>query len=381
MVVLTLGTVPWRRDERQVSLCQVSVSWGQSTAAGCVLTRDNIPEPSLPGVHTLHLIQLAERWNVSAEELLADLPLTLEWLSDPASRVPIGMAQKLAERACALTGEPGLGFYMGLQMRISAHGHLGFAAMTASNIREALELAVRFTPTRTTALALRLHVAGRAASLVIEERYPLETAREFIITSLLVGIWQIGNALTGRELTGSADFTFPEPEYFTRFTHLAPGEVRFSQPANQLIFDAAALDLPLTMADPTALRLAREQCERELDTLGYDGQVVSRVRALMARGDEGFLTLDELAKRMSVSARTLKRKLADRGTSYSALLDDQRREKALLLLRSPHLSVDEVADRLGYSDAANFTRAFRRWTGKTPNAFRRSERSGRAPEQ
>jgi AraC-like DNA-binding protein len=341
-----------------------------------VPTPQGSPEPSLPAVHTLHLIQLVERWNVSAEELLNGLSLGTDELSDPAARVSITTAQKIAERACALTGEPGLGFYMGLQMRISAHGYVGFAAMTASNVREALEVAVRFTPTRTTALALRLHVSDRVASLVIEERYPLDIAREFIITSLLVGLWQIGNALTGRELTGSADFTFPEPAYFTRFSQLAPGHVRFSQPANQLVFDASALDLPLTMADPAALRLAREQCERALDALGYEGHVVARARALMPRKDGGFLTLDELAQRMSVSARTLKRKLAEHGTSYSQLLDDQRREKALLLLRSLDLSVDEIADRLGYSDSANFTRAFRRWTGKTPNAFRRSEPGG-----
>ena len=329
-------------------------------------------EPSLPGVHTLHLIELVGRWNVSADELLAGVQLTPEELSDPAVRVPIDTAKKLAERALALTGEPGLGFYMGLQMRISAHGYVGFAAMTASNLREALELAVRFTPTRTTALGLRLVVADGTASLIVDERYPLDNAREFIMVALLVGLWQIGNTLTGRELTGSAEFAFPEPEYFSRFARLAPGEVRFARRANLLLFDAEVLDYPLQLADPAALRLARNQCERELDALGYEGNLLARARALLNKSESGFPSLDELARQMSVSARTLKRKLAERGTSYSQLLEDQRRDKALLFLRSKELSVDEIADKLGYSDAANFTRAFRRWTGKSPIAFRRT---------
>jgi AraC-like DNA-binding protein len=69
--------------------------------------------------------------------------------------------------------------------------------------------------------------------------------------------------------------------------------------------------------------------------------------------------------------RTLKRRLADQGTSFSALLDEVRRDRATLLLRAGELSVDEIGARLGYSDPANFARAFRRWTGSSPRAFRR----------
>jgi AraC-like DNA-binding protein len=71
-----------------------------------------------------------------------------------------------------------------------------------------------------------------------------------------------------------------------------------------------------------------------------------------------------------MSMRTLKRRLAERDTSFSALLDEARREKATLLLRAGELTVDEIGQRLGYSDAANFGRAFRRWTGTSPKAFR-----------
>ena len=326
--------------------------------------------PSLPAIHGLHLAQLVERWHVSLEDLLGDIPILPAELSDPAARMPLSIVERIIGRARALTGEPGLGIYLGLHMRISAHGYVGFAAMTASNLREALEIGVRFTPTLTNTIALRLHVEERVASLVVEELHSFGTARDFIVFSLLYGYWQMGNAITGRELDGNADFAFPEPSYFSRFVRVARGEIRFSQPANRLVFDARLLNLPLTMADPAALRLATEQCERELDALGYEGHVVARVRALLPSRQAGFRTLDEIAKQIHVSPRTLKRKLADDGTSYSELLEEQRRERAMLLLRSRELSVEEVAERLGYSDSANFTRAFRRWTGRTPNAFR-----------
>jgi AraC-like DNA-binding protein len=101
----------------------------------------------------------------------------------------------------------------------------------------------------------------------------------------------------------------------------------------------------------------------------------------MTRNDAGFLSLDETARALGLSARTLKRRLDEEGTSFSAILDEQRRARALLLLRSPELSVDTIAERVGYSDIANFTRAFRRWTGTTPTAFRRTQPNKSGPRR
>jgi AraC-like DNA-binding protein len=327
---------------------------------------------TLPGVHALHLVEFAARWQVTAAELLAGSNVTEASLSDPATRLPLPTFERLIERARALTGEPGLGFHLGLSMRISAHGHLGFAAMTATTLRDALEIAARFAPTRSTAVAVRLEIDGDRAMVVIEEEASFGTARDVVIISLIVGIWQIGNALTGQSLRGGVDFAFPEPPYFARFAALAPGPVRFDQPRHQLIFDKSILDLPLVLSDPAAQALAREQCERELEAIGPRGAVVAGVRASLPREEGGFYALPRIAKKMHMSVRTLKRKLEADGTSYSELLDEQRRGKAMLLLRRDDLAIEEIADRLGYSDAANFTRAFRRWTGSTPKAFRAS---------
>ncbi|MEO7095274.1 MAG: AraC family transcriptional regulator [Polyangiales bacterium] len=327
-------------------------------------------EHTFPAVHVLHLIDLVKRWDVTSEQLLAGVGLEAASLSAPAARVSVDVLVALVERARVLTAEPALGVYFGLQMRVSTHGYVGFAAMTASTVREALELAVRYAPTRTTAVSLRLVVEGRAASVVIDEHADFGSARDVVVLALLVGIWQIGNALTGRELTGQAELAFPAPSWFPRFAGTI--DVRFGQPNNRLVFDAAFLELPLTMADREAMQLARDQCERALEALGIDGRVVPRVRNALSR-DEGMpRSLDDVAAALHVSPRTLKRKLAAEGAAYSTLLEEHRREKALLLLRSRDLTVDAVAERLGYSDVTSFSRAFRRWTGTTPAAYRRS---------
>ena len=331
-------------------------------------------EAFLPAIHALHLAEVAARFRVTQAELFADTGLSEAQLSDPRERISVAMVERLVSRARALTGEPALGFLLGLQMRISAHGYLGFAAMAASTVGEALDIAARFAPTRTNALALRLNVEGRTAALVIEPRASFGSAEDVVIVALAYGIGQIGRALTGRELHGGADFTFPEPPYFARFRKHISGPVRFDRPAHQLVFDSATLDYPLVMADPSAFRLATEQCDRELDALGTVAHLTSKVRSALRRRNHPARSLEETAEVLHVSTRTLKRKLASEGTAFSKLLEEARRERALLLLQSPTLSIEHIAERVGYSDVANFTRAFRRWTGQTPGQMRRSGR-------
>jgi len=333
----------------------------------------NRAEPSLgvPGSFASHVADVAARFDVPRGALLAEIGVTPESLEDPAARVPFQDFVRLIDRACHATGEPGFGVYLGLHGRISAHGYLGFAAMTARTLREAIEIAVRYLPTQTTALAFRLTVRSTEAAVTIEEHAPLGSAREAIVIATCIGIWQMGNTITGRELVGSADFAFPKPPYIPRLQALIgpPGRVRFDQAEHQLVFAASQLDLPLALADSAAMRLAREECERELASLVAHRSLASRVSARIIDALGNVRPLEAVARELAMSTRTLKRKLSEEDASYTALLDERRRLQSISLLQTD-LSVEEIAERLGYADAANFTRAFRRWTGKSPREFR-----------
>jgi AraC-like DNA-binding protein len=317
----------------------------------------------LPGANIRDFVELAARWKVPPQRLLDGLPVTVEALADPATRVPLRVCEAIVGRGIALTKEPALGVYLGMQMRVSSHGFLGFAAMSASSVREALELATRFATTRTSAIALALHVEGDLASVAIEERTPLPPAlREVLVLALLIGVWQLGEKLTGRMLDGIGECAFPRPAY-----PIPSDRMRFDRPAHRLVFAASELDLPLVTADAAAKKLAADQLERELAQLS-DG-LVGKIRAHLAKHDAPP-TIVELARTLKLSPRTLKRRLADDGTTYTALRDGQRRQRAMLLLDDRSLSISEVALRLGYTELPNFTRAFRKWTGMTPAAYR-----------
>jgi len=326
-------------------------------------------EHSLPGTYVLYSIELVKRWGITADELLDGTGLASEALADPRVRVPIGTIVVILERARELTGEPCYGIFLGLQMRVSAHGYLGAAALVASTMREAINLSIQFLPIVTAALGLRLRVEGRDASLIVEEYADFGPARDTVLLATLVGMGQIGESLSGRSLPGYADLALPKPAYADRLK-LIDKRVRFEQPVHRLFFEASMLDTPYKMADPVALLAARDQCERILAALAQTPRVTARVRALMSNDKGNTPSLRAIASAMHVSPRTLKRQLAAEGTSFTKIEDEERREKALFLLGSPRLSLKEIADRLGYANLANFSRAFQRWTGHTPGEHR-----------
>jgi AraC-like DNA-binding protein len=331
-----------------------------------------MPRPAahtFPAAHALQLVTLARRFGVTAEDLLRESGLSERDLEAPNARISVGTLRDLSERARTLTAEPGIGFYLGLPKRLSMYGYLGFAAMSAATVRETLELAARYTPAVTTGLSLDLRVEGDLATVTIDEHVDLGSARDIAVFSLLVGMGQINAALTGRgRRRTSVDIPFAKPSYFPRFAHLLP-DARFEQPRLRLRFPASGLDVALVTPDRAALRLAREACERQLEELGLDQTLPARVRKLV-REAESFLSMAAVARSLHLSTRTLKRKLATAGVAFSEVTDTERRERALRLLRSTDLSVDEIALRLDYSTTSTFVRAFRRWTGDSPGKFR-----------
>lgn len=319
----------------------------------------------LPGAYLRDLVDLSTTFGVRADDLLAGLPLTLEQLDDPTTRVPLLVCEAAIQRAIALTRQPALAIHLGMRMRLSSHGFLGFAAMTAETVRDALELAVKYSAIRTSAIRLALVTEGDTTQLVIEERIDLGTLREFVVLALLVGIWQLGAELTGKPPDGYAECAFAAPPYAGPVAE----RIRFGRAANRLVFATALLDTKLRTRDMVATKLAIEQCERELASTN-DGELAAKIRAMLDA--DPAIDLPAVARTLHLSTRTLKRRLADQHTTFSKLRDDLRKARALLLVDNRTLSIGEVATRLGYTELPNFTRAFRKWTGVTPMAYRSS---------
>ena len=333
-------------------------------------------EHSLPVVYALFVADAMSGWDVSPEALLSEFGLTREMLLEPNRRITLTDFNALITRARDMTQEIGLAIHLGQRMQVSLHGFVGFAAMTANNVREALSIAERFICMISTVLSLRLEEGPDEATLHIILHTDLQPFREAAIIALIFGFVHMGQSVTGQVLRGAADVEFNEPPYLAPILHMIPGKVRFNQLLNCIHFPRAYLDLPLTMANPVASQLALSQCEQELQRFGLDQPFVAQIKALMFDDRSGFQTLERVAQRMHMSERTLKRQLAAQGASYSELVDEARRQMAVDLLLQDDIGLEAIAETLGYSDLANFSRAFKRWVGQTPSAWRKARRGG-----
>ncbi|HET8705269.1 MAG TPA: AraC family transcriptional regulator, partial [Pseudomonadales bacterium] len=151
-----------------------------------------------------------------------------------------------------------------------------------------------------------------------------------------------------------------------------PAKVIYGMPACQLRIPESLLSTRPFLADPHVAELARQQCEQEFQSLFADkNSLKARIEQVLKESPEQLPSLEEMAARFFMSSRTLKRRLQDESLNYRDLIEHELKTRALVLIKQVDLSISEIAFQLGYHDVSNFSRAFRRWTGKTPGEYRK----------
>jgi AraC-like DNA-binding protein len=326
---------------------------------------------SLPVAYPRLVLEIAAEYGITPEAVLGGTGLRYEQFEAAEFRISSRQAAQMVHNAIQLTGNPALGLEFGLRTRPTAHGFLGYAAMSSSTLREAMLVVGRYYHMRARDVSLSFSVQGDQAVVEASETHTLGPLRQLFYECLMIGFARDGGALLGQEwLASEIWFDWPEPPYFAAYRSRLP-PVRFSMPAIQLRFPAKELDRRLQMADPLAARQALAQVQREAALSGGDLiDIVGRVRAELVPGAEGYPGLEVVSARLFMSSRTLKRRLQARGASYQRLLEEARRRDALRLLQSPDMELQQIAAVLGYRDPPSFTRAFRRWTGQAPSTAR-----------
>ena len=178
-------------------------------------------DQGIPGVYGLLVLDIVSRWGYSAETLFAPFNFTSEQLAEPEFRIPTPLANELVKHALKLTGETTLGYHLGTQMRISIHGFIGYAIMTAHDITDALVLANRFIQLRMPFLQLYFSTFGEKVTLQLQCDIDIEPLRTEIVMGLTFGIMTMAKALTGIEnLHGDIDFDFPKLEGVGKYIYI-----------------------------------------------------------------------------------------------------------------------------------------------------------------
>lgn len=329
-------------------------------------------KPAVPIAYPRLLLDMMLERGFSREEVLSGSAIDHISFDKPEHRLTPAQFLFLILRCFYLSKDPSLGYEMGLRTPVTSHGFLGYGVMSCANLEEAIRLAQRFVRLRTVLMNFRLYEEGEFAIVEANTNSPVGLLRQFVFESLLLSLARAGSFITGNSINaGEIHFDFAEPPYYQSVKDKLP-PIFFNKPANQLRFPKAFLKQPLIMADPVAAKLAAEQCERELALFDSSDDIPTQVRAMLNHQQGYYPQLEQVAERLFMSSRTLKRRLQQSGLGFQQLLDEARKRDAIKLLQNTSLTIEQIAQRLGYTDPANFSRAFKKWTGENPSAYRQA---------
>ncbi|WP_447592184.1 AraC family transcriptional regulator [Aquipseudomonas campi] len=323
-----------------------------------------------------YLRQIAEQLRIGGVEpegWLAHHGLSSSQLHDAHFQLDFNLFRQLIEDALAVSREPALGLLLGERLVINTHGVLGFAAQQSESLRQAIQLVQRYLAVRTTLFELEYgqDEESQMACIRLRANFDLGDSAPTVLEAVMLSIRNIFDAITlGCARPKRVSFPFPEPAYAHLATELFGCEVAYGQPWAGFTLDAEQLDQPLKMADPSAFQEAEKICQRELEKLGAKVSTSAGVRRVMLEKQHGFPSLNVTARLFNLTPRTLHRRLLAEGTSFKEILEEVRHTLAVEHLKTTHLTMEEIAYTLGYTDLANFRRAFKRWEGIPPSIYR-----------
>ena len=275
---------------------------------------------------------------------------------------------------------------VGQQLHVSTHGHLGFAALSAPTLGSALAVMAEYHPVRITTLTARLETVGRQLVFSMADRTDDPLYARYTIESTLRVLEALVETVVGHGVGDYVEISFPwpAPDYVEVLEQLYGVPCQFNAPRAAIALPASWAHIPSALYDEGSYRANVARCREIMAGLAPASDTRAQVQNILAahfdqvRAGQGIdrapPSLAAIATRLHTTPRTLIRRLKRQQCSYRQLLEQARVECADSLLNQAALSVADVADRLGYSDPANFGRAFRRVTGVTPAAWRRGRR-------
>lgn len=308
--------------------------------------------------------------------LLRDCGLPFH-LAGTGGTVPVDREIAFIRAALQVSSRPDLGLLAGRGHRFPVFGFWGLALAASPTLASAIRVGLQYVDLTHTFLRWNFQRGRGDAELVMRPAFPLGDLETFFVERDAAAAATLLEDLTGqRGGLREAVFAYPAPAWADRYAATFGCPVAFRRSRHALRLGAARLDQALPGGDPMTAAAAEAQCRRLLETFSPAGGLAMRLRRFMLDHPGRLPTQDEAARHLGLSRRSLRRRLAGEGAGFRALVDEVRFGLVAGYLENTPLSLDEIAARTGFSDAANLSHAFRRWTGATPGQWRSRRQAG-----
>ncbi len=280
---------------------------------------------------------------------------------------------RIIENAQNITGDDLFGLKFGTHLLPSSHGPLGYLILSSPDLKTALDSFAGYLPLRLPFSRVTVSDDQEwvtcSLQLLIE---PNELVQRILQECFGLILQAVVEAVLGEPMTtGEISLAHDQPDYHDEYEKYLHSPVVFGQPRCLYRIPKALLYAPNVSGDSESYALAQSQCQSLLGQIPASKLSVSdQVRCLILSNPMGSLKEEDVARAMFVSKRTLARRLGREDTSYRSITEKLLSELAVRHLRDGRLSIDSIALMLGYSDAAAFRKAFRRWYGQSPSEYR-----------
>jgi AraC-like DNA-binding protein len=307
------------------------------------------------------------------EQCLAAGGLTLADLHNPQGRISLNqhaLIHNAFKRSC---NNPLLGLEVGKRLHLTSYGIVGFALLSSATLREALNVAAQFGLLMSFKLGLHINDDDDSARLELSDQYGLNDHQQGVwyyleiskLITLLQDILGLGFKCDGIDLAIDA----PADEQ-ARVRDSLGIEVRFNCQGTAIRFAGHWLDARLAQANSITHASCKATCQAQMREVVQKYDLSYQVQNLLLGSGQCIASLSDIADRLHLSPRTLRRRLDALGTSYNALLVEVRKKLAIRYLLNTPMTTEAISEQLNYSDAANFRHAFKRWTGRSPREYR-----------
>jgi AraC-like DNA-binding protein len=324
------------------------------------------------GVLVRVLLDAVQSYGVSHEALLLGSPCTMQQLENVAVRIDLAVFRDLNLRALELTADPALGLHVAERASEAAFDLVGHLVSHAPTLRDALGLCAQFQSLFMDDVTLGFDerdgtARWRCAFVRGDPRFDAMWS-EFILTGMQRALRVFAGSTVSAQ---AAYFEHPRPAHHAAYARIFRGAERFGQPFTGLDFSTQLLDRPQLHRHSELHAMLLSQAERALDRLGTPTSYSERLQHyFLACPPARIPDMRAAAHALGLGARSLRRRLAEEGVSYRELVQTALESLACHMLRDPRRSVQEVGHALGFSDVTAFHRAFKRWTGTTPQDYR-----------
>ena len=320
---------------------------------------------------------------IAPDVALARTGLTLDEVRDPHTLTSIGQYLTACENIVASGADYGDAFAIGSRLHLSAYGMYGYALMCSPTMRDFFDFAVRYQPLATPTVRLEWRAEGDVAIWHFREIYRevmSSDVRTFLIRQQMKMTYTHIRATAGTDNRPvRALFALDEDARSAADEAELSCACLYGQEANELHYPIGILEQTPELGNRLTRAMLEETCERLIGQSRISSGLSGEVYQLLLNAPSHFPSMTAIAEQLGLQERTLRRRLAAEKASYGGIVDDVRRKLAIEYLQTTRMSVEDVAWKVGFSDAANLRRAIRRWTGKTINEVRAGDRDALTP--